>query len=214
MKRKILKILAGIFVLFLIVTLIINQSIKSYVDNICTANEGAQAALILGARVYDSGRMSPIFRDRVDTAFALYQAKRVEKLLVSGDHGQLDYDEVNAAREYLLERGVLEKDIFLDHAGFDTYDSVYRAKEIFGATSLMIVTQNFHLPRALYIADRLGIKACGQSADLQSYAGAERMETREIFARLKAFLNVKFKSKPRFLGERIDLNSDGRISWD
>jgi SanA protein len=214
MKRKILKILAGIFVLFLIVTLIINQSIKSYVDNICTANEGAQAALILGARVYDSGRMSPIFRDRVDTALALYQAKRVEKLLVSGDHGQVDYDEVNAAREYLLERGVLEKDIFLDHAGFDTYDSVYRAKEIFGASSLIIVTQNFHLPRALYIADRLGIKACGQSADLQSYTGAERMELREVLARLKAFFNVNLNSKPHFLGDKIDLSGDGQLTWD
>ncbi len=109
----------------------------------------AQAALLLGARVYADGRLSDILKDRANTALDLYNNGQVERILVSGDHGQTTYDEVNALRDYLLEAGVAPEDLFLDHAGFDTYDSVYRARHIFQAGSLLIVTQNFHLPLLL-----------------------------------------------------------------
>lgn len=173
-----------------------------------------QAALVLGARVYDNGKLSDIFKDRVQTAIGLYKKGKVAKILVSGDHGQNSYDEVNAAKDFILQQGVPERDVFLDHAGFDTYDSVYRARDVFQAASLIIVTQNFHLPRALYIANSLELEACGVSADLQSYLDINKLEFRERLARVKAFLDLSFGVEPKFLGEAIPLAGDGRESWD
>jgi len=173
-----------------------------------------QTALVLGAKVYAGGRMSDMFHDRVETARLLYQGGKVKKILVSGDHGQTDYDEVNAAKKYLLENGVAEQDIFLDHAGFDTYDSLYRARDIFGVGSVIAVTQNFHLPRTVYIGRSLGLEVYGFSADLQPYRNMFKNQSREKLAVIKAWLNVLFKAKPKFLGEKIDINGDGRVSWD
>jgi SanA protein len=175
-----------------------------------------QAALVLGARVYSDERPSPILEDRLATALELYQAKKVQKLLVSGDHGRANYDEVRAMRNYFTEHGVPAADIFMDHAGFDTYDSVYRARDVFQAKSLIIVTQEFHLPRALYIAKRLGVDAAGIVADRREYtAGATRRNTlREPIARIKAFGSVTFGAKPRYLGEPAPLTGDGTVTDD
>lgn len=174
----------------------------------------AEAALILGARVYKDGRLSDMLRDRVETALDLYRARKVTKLLVSGDHGQTTYDEVNTIRAYLLAAGVPQQDIFLDHAGFDTYDSVYRAKAIFEASTIIIPTQAFHLPRALYLAQGVRLKAYGVAADRQIYQGATYAATREFASRFKAFLNITFHSTPKFLGEKIPLTGDSKKSWD
>jgi len=173
-----------------------------------------QTALVLGARVWNNGDMSDIFKDRVITAINLYEDDKVEKILVSGDHGQDNYDEVNAAKRYLLEQGVNPEDIFLDHAGFDTYDSLYRAKEIFQVDSLVVVTQDFHLDRALYIADNLNMDAVGVSADRHKYVGENYRNRREKLATIKAYLNVMFKVKPKFLGSAIPITGDSRLSWD
>lgn len=173
-----------------------------------------QVALVLGARVYASGKMADTLLDREKTAFALYEAKKVEKILVSGDHGRKDYDEVNAMKNYLLMRGVPARDIFLDHAGFDTYDSVYRAKNIFDVSSMIIVTQDFHLPRALYIATSLGLDAVGMKADLRQYVAAAYNDRREVFARVKAFFDVTFHMPSKFLGEPIPITGDSKKSWD
>jgi SanA protein len=174
----------------------------------------AETALVLGAKVYQHGTMSGMFQDRVDTAIELYKEHKVEKILVSGDHGKEDYDEVNTAKDYLMEKGVRDEDIFLDHAGFDTYDSLYRAKEIFEVSSVIIVTQNFHLPRALYIGRELGIEVYGFSTDKHLYAGIKYNELREIFGKVKAFLDVSFHAKPKFLGEKIPIIGDSKKSWD
>ncbi len=174
----------------------------------------AEAAIVLGARVYGDERLSDVYRDRVQTALELYLSGKVRKILVSGDHGRKDYDEVNAAKSYLLEQGVPGEDIFLDHAGFDTYDSMYRARDVFLADELIVVTQSFHLPRAVYVARELGLEAHGVSADRHEYLNAGRNEAREALARIKAWLDVAFKSKPKFLGESVPISGDGRLSWD
>jgi hypothetical protein len=179
-----------------------------------TGLDEAQAVLVLGARVYESGRLSDVFRDRVDTALEVYNAGKADKILISGDHGRQDYDEVNAAKDYLLEKGVPGEDLFTDHAGFDTFDSLYRARDVFQAESLVISTQAFHLPRALYIARELDLPAQGIIADKHKYLGEARNELREHPARVKAWLDIQLGAQPEFLGEAIPISGNGQASWD
>jgi SanA protein len=217
MKKKVYLVLSTILLLLLSLILIDRIVYKGGVglifDNMEDLGE-AQAVLVLGARVYEDGRLSVIFRDRVDTALEVYNSGKAGKILVSGDHGREDYDEVNAARDYLLEKGISEDDIFTDHAGFSTYDSIYRARDVFLADSIIISTQEFHLPRALYIAEKLGVKAQGIKADKHIYFYDKRNRAREAPARIKAFFNVALKTKPKFLGETISISGSGRDSWD
>jgi len=174
----------------------------------------ADAVMILGARVHPNGQLSDMLHDRTLTALEVYQAGQAKKILVSGDHGQVEYDEVNAIKDWLLAEGVPVADIFLDHAGFDTYDSMVRAKKIFGVNSLIISTQNFHLPRAVYLAQSQNLDAIGIIADRQQYALAGYNNRREALARVKAWLNVALNSSPKFLGDQIPISQDGQLSWD
>jgi len=193
----------------------VNIHINNNAKNICYLEDThKQAALVLGARVYSDRRLSGIFQDRIDTAIYLYNNKKVDKIIISGDHGQDNYDEVNVAKDYLLSKNIKNEDIFLDHAGFDTYDSIYRAKEIFQAQSLVVVTQNFHLKRALYIANNLDMDVCGYSSDLHRYYGENKRQAREVLAKVKAWFNVAFNSKPKFLGDKIPLTESSLNSWD
>jgi SanA protein len=173
-----------------------------------------QAVLVLGAKVNADGKPSDMFRDRIDVAIEIYKAGKADKILVSGDHGEREYDEVNTAKSYILARGVPGADIFLDYAGFDTYDSVYRLRDIFRADSVIIVTQNYHLPRALYIAESLGLDAVGVSADLHTYGGEDYRQAREILADAKAWLDVTLRSRSKYLGAPIPLGGNGQASWD
>lgn len=174
----------------------------------------APVAIILGAKVKADGEPSDILRDRLLTAIDLYRAESVDKILVSGDDGQIEYDEVNAMRLYLLAANVDADDIFLDHAGFDTYDSMIRANKVFGVTKAIIVTQEYHLPRALYLADAFDINAQGVAADRQTYLGILRYQARELLADVKAVVDVILQSSPHFLGDTIDITGDGRVTWD
>ncbi len=174
----------------------------------------SQAALILGARVFDDGRLSKMMQDRADSALELYETGKVGRLIMSGDHGTTTYDEVNTVKDYLLEKGVKPEDLFLDHAGFDTYDSLYRARDIFGVKSLIVVTQKFHLSRALYIGRSLGMEVYGYAADRREYQGMFWNELRESLARSKALLDVMSGAKPKFLGEMIPIEGDSSLSWD
>lgn len=162
-----------------------------------------QTILVLGAAVYPGGRLSDIYRDRVQTALELYEAKKASRILVSGDNSTINYDEVTPAKKYLTDHGVPTSSIVLDYAGFDTYDSLYRAKAIFGVTSTIVVTQRFHLPRALYIGQALGLEIQGIVADRQTYRTITYLYLRENGARLKAWFNLIFHTKPKFLGEKI-----------
>lgn len=174
----------------------------------------AQAALVLGAYVFPDGTPSTMVEDRLITAYDLYQAGKVKKILISGDHGQIEYDEVNAMRRYLEAKGVPTEDIFMDHAGFDTYDSMYRARDVFQVDSAIVVTQAFHLPRAVWLARRLGLEAEGVVADRWEYAGAKYYATREVLARVKAFGEWASRQKPTFLGPVIPITGDGRATHD
>lgn len=177
----------------------------------------AQAAIVLGAYVTPQGTLCPMLSDRVEAAVELYRLGIVQKLIMSGDHGREDYDEVNAMRRHAQQLGIPARDIFTDHAGFSTYDSMYRARDVFQVQSAVVVTQAFHLPRAVFIARALGLDAVGVQADRRAYPENEinYLELREITARLKAFTQVFIlRSQPRFLGDVIPVTGDGRLSHD
>ena len=170
--------------------------------------------LVLGAGVRPDGSPSDMLRDRVQVGLELYHRQAAPKLLMSGDHGQKDYDEVTCMLSLAREDGVPAADVFLDHAGFSTYESIVRAKEVFGAERIVIVTQEYHLYRALYIAEKLGLEAVGVSADLRSYAGQSLRDVREIAARAKDVLAVWLGVKPTFLGDPVDLTGDGTVTQE
>jgi len=176
--------------------------------------EQADCILVLGAGVRDDGSPSHMLEDRLLTGIGLYERGFSPVMLMSGDHGREEYDEVNAMKDFAVSKGVPEDVIFLDHAGFSTYESLYRAKEVFGAERIVIVTQEYHLWRALYTADALGLDAVGISADLRTYVGQSMRETREIAARMKDFLWCLIQPQPTYLGEKIDLTGDAAVTWD
>ena len=174
----------------------------------------AQAVLILGAQVRWT-HLSDVLRDRVDTAIAIYRAGLVDKLLVSGDRGNKYYNEVSAIYLYLKSQGIHTGDIFLDIAWFDTYDSLYRAKHIFGVSSLIIATQKFHLPRAVYIANQLGIASRGVVADQRPYRDEVRNQIRESLARVKAVVDISIGSSPAVLGKSTPITWSSNASlWE
>lgn len=174
----------------------------------------ADCILVLGAGITPDGRPSYMLRDRLDKGIELYEAGAAPKLLLSGDNGQERYDEVNAMKQYVLERGIPETDIFLDHAGFSTYESMYRAKAVFQVESAIVVTQKYHLYRSLYIAEQLGLETTGTSALEKRYVGQWSRDVRELLARNKDFVQTIFKPEPRFLGEVIPISGDGRLTHD
>ena len=190
--------------------------VSSAKDRIITADEAAElentdCVLILGAGVRN-GSPTPMLRDRLITGISLYKSGAAPKIIMSGDHGREDYDEVNVMKSYAVENGVPDSDVFMDHAGFSTYDSIYRAKAVFEADNIIIVTQKYHLYRALYIADKLGVNAVGVSADLDDYSGQLKRDLREIAARDKDFFSCLFKPEPKYLGEKIPVSGDGNIT--
>ncbi|MBN2351258.1 MAG: YdcF family protein [Spirochaetales bacterium] len=215
-KTKLLVVLAaGLACVFLgsvLINAVVSASARGRITSPAEARP-ARAILLLGAKVYPDGRVSAVVEDRVRTAAEVYRAGKSKKILVSGDHGTNYYDEVDAIRKRLTAAGIPEEDIFLDHAGFNTYDSLYRARSVFGADSLIVVTQRFHIARALFLADRFGIRAEGVAADRRTYRDEARNELREFLARVAAFFNaVVFRPRPKFLGPPIDLSGDGRVT--
>ena len=220
MKRKykaVIFVVLGIVLLIGIAAVSLSvYMVKATEKNIFTADtfkndEKADCILILGAGVKD-GKPKPMLRDRLLTGIELYKSGAAEKIIMSGDHGRADYDEVNVMRAFALEQGVRAEDIFLDHAGFSTYDSVYRAKNIFGAENIIIVSQKYHLYRALYISEKLDVKAAGVSANLNSYGGQLKRDIREIIARDKDFFKCIVKLEAEIMGDKIPLDGDGSIT--
>ena len=174
--------------------------------------DGVDCILILGCLVKSDGTPSDMLADRLKRGVTLYKNGVAPKLLMSGDHGQIEYDEVSAMKKYAVESGIASSDVFMDHAGFSTYESLYRAKEIFDADKIVIVTQEYHLPRALYIANALGIEAYGVASDYRTYSGQTVRDIREILARNKDFLTSVFKPQPTYLGDKIDISGDGDVT--
>lgn len=176
----------------------------------------AECIIIPGAYVYPDGRLSDILKDRVDIAIEILKKNTNLKILVTGDHGTLQYDEVNTMRKYMELKGVNSSNIFMDHAGFSTYESIYRAKHIFKVKSAIIVTQDYHLKRAVYIARAMGIEAYGVKADKHIYVDIVKYRMRESLAIYKDFILVNIlKSKPKFLGEEIPIStSNSKLTHD
>ena len=225
MKKKIalkrsLIILICLAVVGTAVMLIINGVVKSAgKDRIisvedATKLEDIDCVIVLGCQVKDDGSLSGMLKDRMWRALELYEAEVAPKLLMSGDHGREDYDEVGAMKNYAVENGVPSENVFMDHAGFSTYETMYRAKEIFESDKVVIVTQEYHLYRALYIAEQLGIEAYGGSSDLHNYAGQTMRECREILARCKDWAMCIFKPEPKYLGEAIPVSGNGDLTND
>lgn len=177
----------------------------------------ADAIIVLGAGVDDNGVASDILVDRLETALEVYKNSASSKFLLSGDHGKIGYNEVGAMKDYIMDHeNIKEENIFLDHAGFSTYETMYRAKEIFKVKKAIIVTNEYHLPRALYIADKMGIEAYGVNADKRNYIYIDNYKKRENLAKIKDFMYTNIiKPEPTFLGDAIPIStSDGRITDD
>ena len=218
-KRKIIKYI----IIFLTIIMIIVMSINTYVKmstkkqilgkSNFTNLKDIDAILVLGAGI-NGTKPSHMLEDRLLKAIELYKNNISSKIIMSGDHGKADYDEVNIMKNFAIEKGVTSENIFMDHAGFSSYESVYRAKQIFKAKKIIIVTQKYHLYRALYIANKLGIEAYGVGADSRKYVGETYREVREILARNKDFIKCIFKPEPTFLGESIPVSGNGDMTND
>ena len=187
-------------------------------DRVLTEQQAAQlqdvdCVVVLGCQVRSDGTPSHMLEDRLKQGVALYQLGAAPKLLMSGDHGTTTYDEVNAMKRYAVEAGVPSQDVFMDHAGFSTYETIYRAKEIFQADKIIIVTQKYHLFRALYIAEALGVEAYGVAADYRQYSGQFVRDVREVLARVKDF-GMAILQPEAVPGEVIPISGDGSLTHD
>ena len=187
--------------------------ISSETDSIISPQDTAQlknvdCIIVLGCYV-DNGTPSEMLEDRLLQGIDLYQTGSSGKMIMSGDHGRTTYDEVNTMKQFAIDQGVPSEDVFMDHAGFSTYESIYRARDIFQAKKVIIVTQKYHLYRALYIADKLGLEAYGVASDQREYYGQTYRDLREILARNKDFWTTIFQPKPTYLGDVIPVNGNG-----
>lgn len=198
----------------------INGWVKySVADRILTQSQAVKlqdvdCIVVLGCQVRSDGTPSHMLEDRLKRGVALYQEGAAPKLLMSGDHGTDGYDEVDAMKRFAVEAGAPSRDVFMDHAGFSTYETIYRAKEIFEADRILIVTQQYHLYRALYIAEALGIDAYGVSCDYRQYSGQTARDIREVLARVKDFGMSILQPEPTFLGEVIPISGSGELTHD
>lgn len=211
LKITILLILMGIIAVISIDRFVVLTAEKYiYEENIDI--EDLDCILVLGCAVWGGDTPSPMLADRLDKAIELYEAGVAPKIIVSGDHGDLYYDEVSVMWQYCIDAGVPSEDIFRDHAGFSTYESMYRAKAVFDVEKMVVVTQQYHLYRAVYSARALGVAAYGVSADDIEYTGQLYREVREILARVKDFAFVIIDVQPSFLGDTIPVSGDGNIT--
>ena len=173
---------------------------------------GADCGIVLGCGIEDSQTPSPMLKDRLDVGIAMYKQGFVPKLLLSGDNGQQSHNEIHVMLKYTREAGVPEEDIFCDHAGFSTYDSMYRAADIFQVERAIVVTQKYHEYRALYIGKKLGIEVCGVASNQASYFGQKYREAREILARVKDFGKANLRMKATYAGDAIPISGSGITS--
>lgn len=220
MKKIIIMLV--IFIVLLVLGLIITISINQYVkksskDKILedfSDIKDIDAILILGCEVKEDGSLSLMLKDRLDKGINLYKSGVAPKVIVSGDHRKEHYDETNAMKSYMIKNGVPSEDIFMDHAGFSTYDSMYRANYIFQVKKCVIVTQEYHLYRAIYIGNSLGIETYGAYAVKTKYYGQIRRDFREVLARNKDFIKCIIKPQSTYLGDTIPVSGNGDITND
>lgn len=195
------------------INLYVALSVRGQTVDSVSAAPHAQAAIVPGALVHADGEMSQMLADRVKVGAQLFLAGKVDRVIVSGDHGAWAYDEPGTMRRALQRMGVPDSAIFTDHAGFNTWSTMKRAQTIFGVSSAIVVTQRFHLTRALYLANSAGLQAHGLSADQADY-GSKGLQSllREIPARVKAFGQAETDAAV-MPGPKISIEKDGRRSW-
>ncbi len=222
-RKLLLAVLGGLlslFVLGMAAVLIINSAVcNSVKDYILPAEEAAElrefdCILVLGCGVRDDGSPSAMLYDRLQRSVEMYEAGVSDRLLMTGDHGREGYDEVDTMKGFAVDAGIPSEYVFMDHAGFSTYESMYRAKAIFGAQKVLIVTQGYHLYRAVYIARQLGLEAYGVDADYRGYSGQTARDVREVLARVKDVGSCIFKPEPTYLGEPIPIWGNGELTHD
>ncbi|MBR3780979.1 MAG: YdcF family protein [Clostridia bacterium] len=189
------------------------KSSEKYILDMDKAGEGYDCVLVLGCGVWGE-RPSHMLEDRLLVGIELCKNGASEKLLMSGDHGRDEYDEVNVMKKFATDRGLDSADVFMDHAGFSTYESMYRARDIFKAKKVLIVTQEYHLYRAIFVARRLGLEAYGVTSDLRDYGGQIFRDIREILARNKDLVYTIFQPEPTYLGEAIPVWGNGDATND
>ena len=217
--KKMIKYVVLVVAIFILIVLSINLYVKlSTKKQILTNNDysslqNIDCIIVSGAGIWGD-KPSPMLEDRLLQAIDLYKKGVASKIIMSGDHGKAEYDEVNVMKKFAIEKGIPSEDIFMDHAGFSSYESIYRAKDIFEAKKVVVVTQEYHLYRALYIANSLGLEAYGVGADPRQYVGALYRELREILARNKDFVKCLYKPEPTYLGETIPVSGSGDITND
>lgn len=214
-SRVLVGLLTGALLLLLILNWIVMGTVSDRiidVDNAAALEEEFDCILILGAGVKADGTPSSMLEDRLEIGIELYFAGASDRMLMSGDHMQVDYNEVGVMKRHAIEAGVPGNVIFLDHAGLSTYESLWRAKELYGVENVLIVTQEYHLYRALYVAEQLGMQAYGISADLRPYRGQSVRAVREFAARAKDFVFAHMKPQPTYLGDPVDLAGDGDMT--
>lgn len=165
--------------------------------------------LILGAGVYKNKYPSDMLEDRLLEGVKLFMLGASDRILMSGDNSKINYNEVKVMKDFAVKSGVPSEQVFQDHAGFSTYESIYRARDVFAAKKIIIVTQSYHMYRALYDAKALGLDAYGVVSDPRAYGGQAIREIRELLARAKDFIYCVLKPLPTFLGEVIPVNGNG-----
>ncbi|WP_143317290.1 ElyC/SanA/YdcF family protein [Clostridium sp. HBUAS56017] len=226
-KRKFIRVLKKVIIALLVLTsvaviagiFIVSKVQKDGAARIVSLEDipkDVDAIIVLGAGVKADGSPCDMLVDRLKTSIEVYKESNNSKLLLSGDHSRQNYNEVGTMKKFVQDNiKINDSKIFLDHAGFSTYESMYRAKEIFKVKKAIIVTNEYHLPRALYVAKSLGIDAYGVKSDIRNYKGIEVYRQREKLAQLKDFFYALIKPEPTFLGEEIPVStSDGRVTED
>lgn len=215
--HKLILTFTALIILGIVAVAAINLFMIGYAQQYTyTAEETADFAdvdciMVLGCGVYN-GKPTPLLEDRLKRGVAVHETGVSKKILMSGDHGQDDYDEVNIMKQFALDAGISADDIFMDHAGFSTYESMCRAKEIFGVDKMIIVTQKYHLSRAVYLARMLGIDAYGVASDYRSFGGQFYRDCREVLARVKDLFVAVIKPAPTYLGEAIPISGSGTVT--
>lgn len=216
--RKILNIVIFGVSLILVAIILLQLHVQRFSGDLITSDisqlNPAHTGIVLGASVKPDKSLSLILQDRVDGALLAYKNKKFKKFLLSGDHARKSYDEVNAMKNYLNKKGVPDTDIFLDHAGFDTYDSMYRAREVFNVTDAIIFTQEFHLPRAIYLGKHMGLDLQGFTVDQHNYEGNKYFARREWLANIKAWIELNIEKEPTFTGKKIPITGSSKPSHD
>lgn len=223
-RKKFIRNLIIILIVAILLGVVAILTVDGYVrltaaTRIITSEEAAKiddvdCILVLGCLVKKGGVPSDMLHDRLKRGVELFDLGAAPKLLMSGDHGRDGYDEVDAMKQYAVDEGIPSSDVFMDHAGFSTYESIYRAKEVFQSKRIIIVTQEYHLYRAIYIAQQLGLDAYGVSSDYRNYANQSARDLREILARVKDFMSCIFLPKPTYLGDVIPISGNGDLTND